>query len=158
MKFFASPWSPPTWMKYPKAYNCGTLVWSEEQFAQFIVKYLGPMFEANNIDTKIWLGTLNCPETDERTPYTRYNNYANLVLHDEEAYYYIEGVSYQWAGKYAVQVTHKCFPEKKLIHGNILDRRKNAEAQEKEQGQADSNIWSVNRTYADYGVHAAAEL
>ncbi|MDF2988211.1 MAG: glycosyl hydrolase [Eubacterium sp.] len=161
MKFFASPWSPPTWMKYPKANNYGTLVWTEEnlkayamyfvkfieayekegiaisqlhlqnepvssqkfpsciwtgeQFAEFIVKYLGPLFEEKKIETKIWLGTLNCPETDERAPYTRFNNYANLVLHDEEAYKYIEGVSYQWAGKYAVQITHECFPEKKLI-------------------------------------------
>ena len=161
MKFFASPWSPPTWMKHPKAYNYGTLVWTEknlrayalyfvkfiqayaqegikisqlhiqnepvssqkfpsciwtgEQFTEFIVKYLGPAFKENNIDTAIWLGTLNCPETDERAPYTRYNNYANLVLHNEEAYNYIEGVSYQWAGKYAVQITHECFPEKKLL-------------------------------------------
>lgn len=161
MKFFASPWSPPTWMKHPKAYNYGTLVWTEknlkayalylvkfiqayekegikicqlhiqnepvssqkfpsciwtgEQFTEFIVKYLGPAFEENSIETRIWLGTLNCPETDERAPYTRYNNYANLVLHDPKAYNYIEGVSYQWAGKYAVQVTNRCFPEKKLI-------------------------------------------
>ena len=26
---FASPWSPPIWMKYPKAYNFGTLRWEE---------------------------------------------------------------------------------------------------------------------------------
>lgn len=25
LKLFASPWSPPTWMKFPKAYNFGTL-------------------------------------------------------------------------------------------------------------------------------------
>lgn len=161
MRFFASPWSPPAWMKYPKAHNFGTLVqtdenlrayalyflkfvhayaeegvkiaqlhvqnepvssqkfpsciWTGEEFARFIGKYLGPLFEENGIDTKIWLGTLNGPETDERAPYTRYNDYANLVLHDPDAYRYIEGVSYQWAGKYAVSVTQESFPEKKLM-------------------------------------------
>lgn len=161
MNLFASPWSPPTWMKYPKAHNFGTLVWTEEnlrayalyflkfiqayekegvhigqlhvqnepmssqkfpsciwtgeEFAEFIGKYLGPLFEADNCGTKIWLGTLNGPETDHRMLYTRYNDYANMVLHDADAYRYIEGVSYQWAGKYALQVTKNSFPEKKYI-------------------------------------------
>lgn len=161
IRFFASPWSPPAWMKYPQAYNYGALVWTEEnleayalyllkfvqaydkegihisqlhvqnepmssqkfpsciwtgaQLAEFIGKYLGPLFEQSGVQTKIWLGTLNGPETDFRAPYTRYNDYANLVLHDPEAYRYIEGISYQWAGKYAVRVTHESFPEKKII-------------------------------------------
>ncbi|WP_044149623.1 glycoside hydrolase family 30 protein, partial [Candidatus Epulonipiscium viviparus] len=161
MKFFASPWSPPTWMKYPKAHNFGTLVqtdknlkayalyfalfieayekegivisqlhvqnepvssqkfpsciWTGKELANFIANYLGPVFKERGIKTKIWLGTLNGPETDNRMLYTRYDNYANLVLHDEKAYPYIEGVSYQWAGKYAVQITKSAFPEKKLM-------------------------------------------
>lgn len=161
MKFFASPWSPPSWMKYPKAHNFGTLVqtpenlrayalyfalfieayekegvtisqlhiqnepvssqkfpsciWTGEEFANFIANYLAPMFKERNIKTKIWLGTLNGPETDNRKLYTRYDNYANLVLHDEKAYPHIEGVSYQWAGKYAVQITKSAFPEKKIM-------------------------------------------
>jgi glucosylceramidase len=161
IQFFASPWSPPAWMKYPKAYNYGTLVWTKKnldayaryllkfteayenegihisqlhvqnepvssqkfpsciwtgkQFAEFIGQYLGPLFKRCKPDTKIWLGTLNGPETDSRALYTRYNDYANLVLHDPDAYRYIEGISYQWAGKYAVDVTRESFPEKKLI-------------------------------------------
>lgn len=161
MKLFASPWSPPTWMKHPKAYNFGTLVWTDEnlrayamyllkfvqayeaeglhidqlhvqnepvstqkfpsciwtgkEFAEFIGKYLGPLFEENGITTKIWLGTLNGPETDHRTLYTRYNDYANIVLHDKDAYRYVDGVSYQWAGKYALAATRQAFPEKKYI-------------------------------------------
>lgn len=161
MKFFASPWSPPTWMKTHKVCNFGTLIQSEEvlrayalyflrfveeyekrgipisqihvqnepmstqkfpsciwtgqEFATFIGEYLGPLFEKNQIKTKIWLGTLNGPETDHRTLYTRFNDYANLVLHDSKAEPYIEGVSYQWAGKYAIQQTRHAFPEKKYI-------------------------------------------
>ncbi len=161
MKFFASPWSPPAWMKHPKAHNFGTLVqteqnlkayalylslfieayqkegveisqlhiqnepmssqkfpsciWTGEEFANFIAKYLGPMFTERGIKTKIWLGTLNGPETDFRSPYTRYDQYANLVLHDEQAYKYIEGVSYQWAGKYALNLNRSAFPELKYM-------------------------------------------
>ena len=29
LTLFASPWSPPTWMKFPKACNYGTLRWEE---------------------------------------------------------------------------------------------------------------------------------
>lgn len=44
--FFASPWSPPTWMKFPKVYNFGRLVQTEENlrayalyFRKFIEEY-----------------------------------------------------------------------------------------------------------------------
>lgn len=43
MKLFASPWSPPTWMKRPKAYNYGRLVMTPENlkaYAQYFVKYV----------------------------------------------------------------------------------------------------------------------
>lgn len=43
MKLFASPWSPPTWMKRPKAYNYGRLVMTSENlkaYAQYLVKYV----------------------------------------------------------------------------------------------------------------------
>ena len=35
MTFFASPWSPPTWMKYPQACNYGRLVQTEENLKAF---------------------------------------------------------------------------------------------------------------------------
>lgn len=161
MRFFASPWSPPTWMKFPMAHNHGTLVWEDrvlkayaqyllkfvqaygqagipisqlhvqnepmsdqkfpscvwtgEQFRQFIGEYLGPLFEREGVDTEIWLGTLNGPETDHRYLHTTYDQYANLVLSDPEARQYIRGVSYQWAGKYAMQQTHESWPEIALM-------------------------------------------
>ena len=161
MKLFASPWSPPTWMKFPKSYNYGTLVWEPkyldayalyflkfiqeykkegitinqihvqnepahdqkfpsclwtgDQFREFIGCYLGPLFERNGIDASIWLGTINAPEMDDRRLYTDYDHYANLVLSDPIARRYIEGVSYQWAGKHTIQRTHESWPEIKLI-------------------------------------------
>ena len=100
---------PMSTQKFP---SC---IWTGPQFAEFIGRYLGPLFEENHMRTKIWLGTLNGPETDGRALHTRYNDYANYVLHDPDAYRYIEGVSYQWAGKYAVQITKNSFPEKKIL-------------------------------------------
>lgn len=159
MKMFASPWSPPTWLKYPQAYNFGKLIWTPEnlnayalyftkfiqayekigikinqvhvqnepmvsqkfpsckwtgeEFAEFIGKYLGPAFEREAIDSEIWLGTLNGPEPDffDRNLTTGYDNYANLVLHDQDAAKYVKGVGYQWAGKYGIAQTHESWPE-----------------------------------------------
>ena len=43
LRFFASPWSPPTWMKYPAVYNYGRIVETEENlkaYALYFKKYL----------------------------------------------------------------------------------------------------------------------
>jgi len=43
LKIFASPWSPPTWMKFPKVYNYGTLIWKPEYlcaYALYFVKFI----------------------------------------------------------------------------------------------------------------------
>ncbi len=43
LRFFASPWSPPTWMKFPKSYNYGNIVQTEENlraYALYFKKYL----------------------------------------------------------------------------------------------------------------------
>ncbi|MBT1166588.1 glycoside hydrolase family 30 protein [Bifidobacterium simiarum] len=43
MQLFSSPWSPPTWMKKPKAYNYGRLVDTPENltaYAKYFVKYI----------------------------------------------------------------------------------------------------------------------
>lgn len=43
LRFFASPWSPPTWMKFPKVMNHGRLVMTEENckaYALYLKKYL----------------------------------------------------------------------------------------------------------------------
>ena len=43
LMLFASPWSPPTWMKFPKVYNYGRLVMTDENlraYALYFKKYL----------------------------------------------------------------------------------------------------------------------
>ncbi len=43
MYLFASPWSPPTWMKTKRAYNNGKLKWEEKNlkaYANYFIKYL----------------------------------------------------------------------------------------------------------------------
>lgn len=172
--FFASPWSPPTWMKFPKVCNYGTLIWEKnvleayalyfkkfveaykkegininqihvqneviadqkfpscvwtgEQLREFIRDYMGPLFEKEKIETEIWLGTINAPENIR----TDFDEYANLVLSDKDARKYISGVSYQWAGKNAIQQTYASYPEIKLMQS------------ENECGEGD-NTWEYAR-------------
>ncbi|PKG22783.1 glycoside hydrolase family 30 protein [Niallia nealsonii] len=162
IKLFASPWSPPTWMKTPKAYNYGKLrwekkvleayalyfvkfveaykqegitihqihvqnevvadqkfpscVWSGEELQEFIRDYLGPAFEKHGLDTEIWLGTINgiVNHLFQKSA-SDYDQMANTVLSDSEAYKYIKGVGYQWAGKYAIQQTVQSYPELKYM-------------------------------------------
>ncbi len=45
MKLFASSWSPPTWMKFPRAYNYGTLIWTPEILRAYAL-YLARFVEA----------------------------------------------------------------------------------------------------------------
>lgn len=39
IKFFASPWSPPTWMKFPKAYNYGRFVRTPENYKAYALYF-----------------------------------------------------------------------------------------------------------------------
>ena len=51
LKIFASPWSPPIWMKFPKVYNGGKLIWSDENlraYALYFVKFV-QAYEAEGI-------------------------------------------------------------------------------------------------------------
>jgi glucosylceramidase len=43
LRFFASPWSPPTWMKTPPKYNGGVLRWEKpvlDAYALYLLKYV----------------------------------------------------------------------------------------------------------------------
>lgn len=52
LRFFASPWSPPTWMKEPALYNCGNLIMTAENqkaYTLYFKKYL-EAYKAEGID------------------------------------------------------------------------------------------------------------
>ena len=166
LKLFASPWSPPTWMKTPEAYNHGRLImedeylkayalyflkfiqaykgegipihqvhiqnepfadqkfpsclWSGEQFRVFISKYLGPLFEQEDLDVEIWLGTLNGPEQMKFLPTGKilidlFDEYVDHVMFDTNAEKYISGIGYQWAGRETIQRTRESYPSIKLM-------------------------------------------
>lgn len=89
-------------------------VWTGEQLREFIRDYLGPAFAQHGLETEIWLGTINAPEPwDEwlKQKDSSFDAYAHTVLSDPEAYKYVKGVGYQWAGKYGIQRTVQAYPE-----------------------------------------------
>ncbi len=54
IEFFASPWSPPTWMKFPKVCNYGQIVETDKNlkaYAKYFKKYLEE-YKKNGIDVK----------------------------------------------------------------------------------------------------------
>ena len=66
---FASPWSPPTWMKFPEAYNFGTLIWEEENlkayalyFKKFVEAYEKEGIKINQVHIQ------NEPIADQKFP------------------------------------------------------------------------------------------
>lgn len=54
LQLFASPWSPPTWMKEPPVYNSGKLIWTKENltaYANYFVRFIKAyQSEGINID------------------------------------------------------------------------------------------------------------
>jgi len=69
LSLFASPWSPPTWMKSPPAYNYGTLVWTPENltayaryFVRFVQAYAALGMEISAVHVQ------NEPNSDQKFP------------------------------------------------------------------------------------------
>jgi glucosylceramidase len=69
MFLFASPWSPPTWLKYPEAYNFGTLIWKPEYlkaYARYFVRFVQDYAKAGiRIDA---IHVQNEPNSDQKFP------------------------------------------------------------------------------------------
>lgn len=69
LSLFASPWSPPTWMKQPPAYNYGKLIWTPEYlnayalyFVRFVQEYAKQGIRINAIHVQ------NEPNSDQKFP------------------------------------------------------------------------------------------
>jgi glucosylceramidase len=85
--------------------NFPSCIWTPQDLATFIGKYLGPRFETDLPDTEIWLGTIERPQPER----------IDAVLQDKQAARYVKGVGFQWAGKDAVGEVRKRYPEMKLM-------------------------------------------
>ena len=68
-ELFASPWSPPTWMKFPSAYNYGTLIWEPQNrkaYADYFVRFV-KAYEAEGIRIDA-VHVQNEPNSDQKFP------------------------------------------------------------------------------------------
>lgn len=69
MRLFASPWCPPTWLKYPSANNFGQLVWEEpyrKAYALYFVRFVQAYQELNLPITAVHVQ--NEPDSDQKFP------------------------------------------------------------------------------------------
>jgi glucosylceramidase len=78
--------------------------WRAEDLTHFIGAYLGPRFEADGIDCRIFFGTVNTARAD----------YFYTALNDTTAMKYIKGVGFQWSGKDAIPVIRRAYPQMQL--------------------------------------------
>ncbi|QDO94290.1 glycosyl hydrolase family 30 [Formosa sediminum] len=85
--------------------NWPSCTWRPEDMAYFINGFLGPQFERDNLDTEIWLGTVNSGNP----------NYVKTILEDKKDANYIKGVGFQWGGAKAIPEVHKTYPNMKLM-------------------------------------------
>jgi len=85
--------------------NWPSCTWRPEDMAYFINNFLGPQFEKDNLDTEIWLGTVNSSNP----------NYVKTILEYKDAAKYISGVGFQWGGAKSIPTVHKTFPDLKLM-------------------------------------------
>jgi glucosylceramidase len=69
LSLFASPWSPPTWFKFPRAYNYGTMIWQPDYldaYARYFLKFV-QAYRAEGIDiTQVHVQ--NEPVADQKFP------------------------------------------------------------------------------------------
>ena len=69
MYLFASPWSPPTWLKFPQAHNHGRIIWEEnylkayaKYFIRFVKEYAKEGFRIDAVHVQ------NEPDSDQKFP------------------------------------------------------------------------------------------
>ncbi|GAA3650034.1 glycoside hydrolase family 30 protein [Flavivirga jejuensis] len=85
--------------------NWPSCTWRAEDFSIFIGEYLGPQFEADGLDTEIWLGTINWSKPQ----------YVKTILDNKKASKYIKGVGFQWGGSNAIPAVSKAYPNIKFM-------------------------------------------
>ncbi len=91
--------------EYNSAQNFPSCVWKPKDLGILIADYLAPQFKADDIDTEIWLGTVERPHIERVDSVLQYKNVKNIV----------KGVGFQWAGKGAIEKVHAKYPEMQLM-------------------------------------------
>ena len=69
LRLFASPWSPPTWMKQPRVYNYGVLRWEPEilkAYALYLLRFV-QAYQAEGLPVH-QLHIQNEPDSDQKFP------------------------------------------------------------------------------------------
>jgi glucosylceramidase len=69
LRLFASPWSPPTWMKQPRVYNYGVLRWEPEilkAYALYLLRFV-QVYQAEGLPVH-QLHIQNEPDSDQKFP------------------------------------------------------------------------------------------
>ncbi|MEP5338151.1 MAG: hypothetical protein ABJL44_07775 [Algibacter sp.] len=87
------------------AQNFPSCVWKPQDLGIFIADYLGPQFKADNLDTPIWLGTIERPQIERVDDVLEYKNTKD----------YVKGVGFQWAGKGVIEKVHAKYPDMQLM-------------------------------------------
>ena len=85
--------------------NFPSSIWKPSDLAILIGDYLGPKFDADFLETEIWLGTIERPQIER----------VDSVLANVKAVKYIKGVGFQWAGKGVIPEVNKKYPDLKLM-------------------------------------------
>lgn len=75
--------------------------WHPEDLNIFVNKYLGPQFDHDSLDTKIWLGTINYPDP----------RYVRRYFEQNSNKKYLNGIGVQWTGMKALPTIRKAHPE-----------------------------------------------
>ena len=91
--------------EYNSAQNFPSCVWDPKDLGVFIADYLGPKFKADQLDTEIWLGTVERPQIERVDDVLQYKNTED----------YVTGVGFQWAGKGAIEAVHAKYPDMQLM-------------------------------------------
>jgi glucosylceramidase len=99
-------------------------LWTGEQLAKFIGYHLGPQFKKTELDTTIFLGTINDSKRGG------YAFWVGPSLQDPVVRPYIKGLGCQWSGTTTTAETHFLMPDFKLMQS------------EAECGETNSNDWA----------------
>ncbi|MGQ1784567.1 MULTISPECIES: glycoside hydrolase family 30 protein [unclassified Saccharicrinis] len=87
------------------AQNFPSCVWKPKDLGIFIADYLAPQFNEDNIESDIWLGTIERPHIERVDSVLLYKNALDIV----------KGVGFQWAGKGAIEKVHAKYPQMSLM-------------------------------------------